>query len=592
MLRFVRLPSLSPSFRWLLPGAAAQDAVTVRELSRQAGIAPVAARVLLARGLSSPQAVAAFLQAGPEAFGAPLRLKGVAEAVQRIQEAIAGRQPILLYGDYDVDGTAAIVILQTALRLLGADSRYHVPHRLRDGYGMREEVMQTATEAGVKLVISVDTGIRAGEVVAYANELGIDVIVTDHHLPEGELPPACAVVNPNRPDCDYPEKNLCGAAVAWKLAAALFAAAGMDPARQQKLLDSLLKLTAIATIADVVPLTGENRAIVQRGLDGLRDPRNPGLKALFQVAGLPIGEAPSARQVAFQLAPRLNAAGRMQDARRVIELFLATAEEQALPIAQELDALNKERQETEAQIRDAILAACEVEPENRLQPALVFAGQGWHKGVVGIVASRLVERYGCPVFVLAIDPETGSATGSGRSPKGFHLLEALEAMPELFEKFGGHRQAAGLTLPANAVDTFRQKLQAYAAPRWTAEQRVPELELDAEALLPELTDEAVADLLRLAPFGQGNPPPLLLLPAVQLAGAPLVKNEKHLFLKVRQEGEVHTVKGWNLGHLAEALQANDRVDLAVTLEEDAWGRQRGLRGWQLVLKDLRPTSMQ
>ncbi len=466
------------------------------------GISAPAARVLWARGFRDPEDARRFLEPSLADLHDPYLLAGMPEAVARLRRAIAQKDPILLYGDYDVDGTSAVVILKKGIELLGGSTSFHVPHRLRDGYGMRSDVVEAAATAGVKLIVSVDTGIRANDVVRHAAALGIDVIVTDHHLPEAELPPAVAVLNPNRPDCGYPEKNLCGAGVALKLVDALLRSSGWDNTRRERLIESLLKMAAIATVADVVPLTGENRVIVKRGLAGLRQVNNPGLRALLDVSGLPAGDAPSAGQVAFRVAPRINAAGRMASASDVIELFLTVDPARARELAGQLHDLNQNRQQTEAEIARAIFEQCVEQPVTGGDAALVFAGEGWHRGVVGIVASRVVERFHRPVFVLGV--ENGVAQGSGRSIPAFHLLEALETMPELFRKFGGHRQAAGVTLAAEHVAEFRERFRLHAAALLTAADFEPLLEIDSEIELPgfgEIADQSIADVLRLGPFG-------------------------------------------------------------------------------------------
>ena len=578
--------ALKPA-RWLIPEPPAEE---VAAFARAAGIALPTARILWKREIRDAPAAQRFLHPRIEDLHSPFLLADMEKAAHRLAAAIRARERVLLYGDYDVDGTSAIVILHTTLRLAGADIHFHVPHRIREGYGMRSEVVEQAKADGVQLIVSVDTGIRAGAVVEHARALGIDVIVTDHHLPEGELPPAVAVLNPNRRDCAYPAKNLCGAAVAWKLADGLLTVLEWPPARRQKLLTSLLKLVAIATVADVVPLTGENRILVKHGLDGLRENTNAGLKAILKVAGIKEGETPSARQVGFQIGPRLNAAGRMDDARDVIELFLTSDENRATALAEKLDLLNKERQETEAQIREQILAECEQVSITDADAGLVFSAPGWHQGVIGIVAGRLVERYSRPVFVLSEDPETGEAHGSGRGPAIFHLLEAMEAMPELFTRFGGHRQAAGLKMPASRVPEFRERFAAYAAARLGPEDLRPVHDCDTYLTLDELTDDTAAEILALAPFGNSNPVPLIALRDAQVARTPEVKNEKHLFLHLRHNGATRLAKGWSMAAMAANHRAGDSVDAAVLLEEDSWARQRGGSFWGLVLKDLRTSE--
>ncbi len=555
----------------------------VAALAEALGLGLPATRVLWTREVREVGAAERFLRPSLTELHDPYLLAEMGKAAHRLAAAVRGQEKILLYGDYDVDGTSAVVILVSALRLAGAVVGFHVPHRMREGYGMRAEVVEQAAADGVGLIVSVDTGIRAGAVVAHAGQLGIDVIVTDHHLPEGELPAAVAVLNPNRTDCLYPAKNLCGAAVALKLAQALFVELGWEDGKRERLLGSFLKLAAIATVADVVPLTGENRVIVKHGLEGLRDPRNIGLKALFKVAGLEEGAAISARQVGFQIGPRINSAGRMDDARNVIELFLTTDATRAQELAEALDTMNKARQETTAEI----LEQCKRIAVSEEQAGLVYAAAGWHQGVVGIVAGRLAEQYSRPVFVLSEDAETGEAKGSGRSPATFHLLEALEAMSDLFVKFGGHKQAAGLTMRAEKITEFRARFEAYAGARLGPEDLRTVIEIDAEATLPELEEAGAMELLSLAPFGAGNPPPLVMLRGVDVALTPEVKNDKHLFIKVRQGEVMKVVKGWGMAELAGQFREGDRVDVAALVEEDAWGRARGGAGWGLILKDIR-----
>jgi len=578
--------SLKPA-RWLIPSPPPDE---LEAFARAAGIALPTARIFWKREIRDAEAAQHFLHPKLEDLHSPFELADMDRACRRLVQAIRNREKILLYGDYDVDGTSAIVILHTMLRLAGAVVDYHVPHRIRDGYGMRSEAVEEANANGVRLIVSVDTGIRAGAVVEHAKSLGIDVIVTDHHLPETALPPAVAVLNPNRVDCPYPAKNLCGAAVAWKLAQALVSALEWPESRQTKLITSLLKLVAIATVADVVPLTGENRILVKHGLDGLRENTNPGLRAILKVAGIAPGTTPSARQVGFQIGPRLNAAGRMDDARDVIELFLTQDENRAAALAEKLDVLNKERQETEASIREEILAECAKAVITDADAGLVFSSPGWHQGVIGIVAGRLAERYCRPVFVLSEDPETGEAHGSGRGTALFHLLEAMESMPELFTRFGGHRQAAGLKMKIDQITAFRARFAAYAAARLGPEDLRPVHDCDAAVALDELNDDTAAEILAMAPFGNSNPVPLLALQGAQVARAPEIKNEKHLFLHLRHNGTTRLAKGWSMAGLAGECRTGDAIDAAVLLEEDTWSRARGGAFWGLILKDFRTTD--
>ena len=552
------------------------------------GITGPATRVLWARGYREPEQARRFLEPGLKDLYDAWGLRDMPAAVERLLRAIEHKEPILLYGDYDADGTSAVVILMKGLELAGGKAGFHVPHRLRDGYGMRSEVVEAAAASGVKLIVSVDTGIRANEVVRHASALGINVIVTDHHLPEAELPPAVAVLNPNRADCTYPEKNLCGAGVAFKLIDALTQKLEWPEARREKLLDSLLKLVAIATVADVVPLTGENRIIVKRGLEGLRSVRNPGLRALLDVSGFSEGDSLTAGQVAFRVAPRINAAGRMASATDVIEMFLTPDAARARDLASKLHELNQDRQQTEAEIVRFIFEQCVSQPVTDSDAALVFAGEGWHRGVVGIVASRVVERYHRPVFVLGI--ENGLAQGSGRSIPAFHLLEALETMPDLFTKFGGHRQAAGLTMAAEFVETFRERFRLYATQRLTPADFERELQIDSEIELGELTDAAAADVLRLAPFGFGNPAPLFAARDLEVIAEPEIRNDRHLFLRLRSGGRTLRMKAWDLAGRAGELPAGARIHAAFQIEEDQFSASRGYAPWQAILKDFRPAG--
>ena len=576
---------MSRPARWLLTE---QSTDKVASLATALEIRLPAARVLVARGYETPQTARDFLHPALTSLLDPLLLRDMPVAIERLRVAIRNGEKILLYGDYDVDGATSVVILKKAIELAGGQVSFHVPHRLRDGYGMRSEVIEQAAADGYRLVISVDTGIRAADVVRHATGLGIDVIVTDHHLPEAELPPALAVINPNRPDCPYPTKNLCGAGVAFKMVQALLAGLDWPAEKLTRMIESFLKLVAVATIADVVPLTGENRVIVRHGLDGLRSVRNPGLRALMRVAGFTDGDSPTAGQVAFRLAPRINAAGRMADAQDAIDLFLTTDLERATALAEQLHTLNQERQQTEAAMVETILQECERTPVNDSQAALVFSGQDWHRGVVGIVASRLVERFHRPVFVLS--QENGQCQGSGRSVPGFHLLEALESMPEVLTKFGGHRQAAGVTLAASRLDEFRDRFNTWTSARLTPDDFRAILEIDAVLELPEITEASVAEVFALAPFGNSNPTPLFGVFDAELFGQPIVWKEKHMMLTLRQKGRTIVAKAWNSAKRVPEFTAGQRVDAAISLEEDTYFAGGGRTGWSAIVKDLRPAS--
>ncbi|MEI9976969.1 MAG: single-stranded-DNA-specific exonuclease RecJ [Ignavibacteriota bacterium] len=572
-----------PRCRWLIPNL---DLTAAERLAAALDIASPAAKVLVRRGLSDPAAARRFLHPSLDDLLDPYLMLGMRPAIERLKRAIVSGEKILIYGDYDVDGTTSVVLLTKAVQLAGGSATYHVPHRLKEGYGMRPEVVEAAAAQGVTLMISVDTGIRAAQVVARANELGIDTIVTDHHLPDSALPPAIAVLNPNQHDCRYPEKNLCGAAVAFKLAHALLATMGWPDAKLRRVAESFLKMVAIATVADVVPLTGENRVIVKHGLGGLGQVHNPGLRALLDVAGFTEGTAPSSRQVAFQIAPRLNAAGRMDTAKTVIDLFLSADPARARELAQQLHDQNAERREVELQIREL----CEQIPVLESAAALVYYGEDWHRGVLGIVASRMVERFHRPVFVLGRNSEDGMAQGSGRSISAFHLLEALESMPELFAKFGGHMHAAGVTLDCARVEEFRERFNAYAASHLRPEDFLPCIDIDAVLELREIDEDTVDGIFALAPFGHGHPPPHFAALGVEVAGPPAIMKEKHLRVPVRQNGRTLVMKAWNFAERIAEFAPGARIDVAFQLEEDAYSASRGYPAWAAILRDVRPAT--
>jgi len=539
-----------------------------------------AAQILYQRGFHDAASTVRFLNPRMEDLHDPFLLRDMDCAVARIRKAIGALEPIEIHGDYDVDGVTSTVVLKKALELAGAESGWHIPHRLHDGYGMQPAAVEEAAARGVRLIISVDNGIRAGAAIARANELGVDVIVTDHHLPEAELPPALAVINPNRTDCSYPNPDLCGAGVAFKLAHAILAGAGWPAARLYRVLESFLKLVAIATVADIVPLTGENRVIVKHGLKGLGEVRNPGLRALLDAAGF-ADRVPDATEVGFRIAPAINASGRMDSAGQAVRLFLTDDREEANRIARELFALNVERQTAERSIVKEIFDRCLETPVTDADAALVLWGDGWHRGVVGIVASRIVERFHRPAIVLGV--ENGVAQGSGRSIAAFHLLAALEGMGDLFTKFGGHAHAAGLTLPESSLESFRQRLRGWAAERLTAEDMQPTVEIDAVIEFAEINDSLWRALDQIAPFGMGNRRPLFGAKNVQLAGPPQVWKEKHIRLAARQGGRTLMMKGWGLAELAEELRDAKAVDIAFEIERD-W-----FAGWGLTVRACRIT---
>ncbi len=569
-------PHSAPRQRWVM---AAQYPEAAAALAREARLPTVMAELLLARGVSSAVEAYAFLNPELAHLHDPFQMLGMSAAVERVERAIATREPVLLYGDYDVDGTTAVVLLKTAIELLGGVVRFHVPHRLREGYGMQSRVLEEAHADGVRLVITVDTGVRAFAEAEKARRLGLDLIITDHHLlePGDAVPLALAILNPNQPGCAYPEKSLCGAAIALKLAQALLER--RNPVRtREKLLPSFLKMAAIATIADAVPLRGENRTIAALGLRELRRPVGAGLRALFAAAALdPAAKEITGFDVAFRLAPRINAAGRMEVASEVIELFSTREPARAAELAAKLERLNRERRDVEAAALSAIEARLASDGELAADRLLVLDGAGWHRGVIGILASRVVERTAKPAIVVGV--ENGLAHGSGRSVDGFALLAAIEGCADLFTRFGGHAFAVGFAMPAAALPELKRRLRLYAEKHLAARQPERILRIHAELALDRITPVLAGWLRKLEPLGHGNPEPVFVGRQVRLLAPPRIMKDCHVRLELARSPQSLAVAGssasigavgWGLaGRAAElALQAGSIVDLAYRIREN------------------------
>jgi single-stranded-DNA-specific exonuclease len=556
--------------RWNLRSV---DEAAVTRLSHEAGLSPTLARLLALRGVRTAEDAERFLHPSLDHLHSPYAMSGMHRAVERLCAALERKEKILIYGDYDVDGTTAIVILKTAILLCGGEADFHVPHRIRDGYGMKDDVIQRAAAEGVRLIISVDTGIRAFTAAETARRAGVDLIVTDHHLPHAEtgVPQALVVLNPNQPGCEYPCKALCGAGVAFKLAQALMQKALPEGRDLTPLLKSFLKVLAIATIADAVPLVDENRVFAKLGLEGLRSPVNPGLKALLDVSQLDGSRLLDSGDVAFRLAPRLNAAGRMDVACDVIELFTVKDGGRALELAQRLDRLNAERQAEEARIIEEVQQRLENTPELRDAYCIVVEGEGWHRGVIGIVATRVVERYGRPALVFSCEGD--EAHGSGRSISAFHLLNALESCQELFTRYGGHAHAVGCSLPTESVPKLRAALDSCARAELTPADFEPVLRIDGELEFPQITPELFEALFLLQPFGLGNPEPVFLARNLRVLLPPRVLKDKHVKLKLAPPGDGRQFArgvpalAWRMAERLqeEKLLAGDAVNVAFTI---------------------------
>lgn len=534
---------------WELNPSAEQDA----EALQAEGFGVLLSRVLAARGIHTPEAARHLLD-GRDELSDPFLIKDMDKAVARIQWAVEEGEPIVIFGDYDVDGVSATAILFECLSNQGAQVRCKLPSRDGGGYGLNKEILKGLADKGYTLVVTVDNGIAAVEEADYARELGIDLVITDHHLPGEKLPDAVAVVDPNRADDESPFKFLCGAGVAFKLCAAL---EGCDPA---ELLDMFGELAALGTIADVMPLTGENRTLVREGLAVLQETMRPGLQALLENAGY-AGKPVTAETVSYGLAPRLNAAGRMDTAAVALKLLLCENEEQAAGIAARLGEINAERQQTEQQILAAALQTIQADPARAHDRVLVVAGEGWHPGVIGIVASRLMERYGRPAIVIST--ENGEGRGSGRAPSGFNLHGALAACSSCLIRSGGHAAAAGLLVEEEKIGAFRAAINAWAV----REYPVPEpgtLKLDAAVRLSELDLASVRQLSRLAPFGSGNPVPLLLVQNAVVDGLwPLGSEGRHTRVRLRQGDSTCFVSVFGTSPQELPYQPGTAVDAAI-----------------------------
>ena len=550
------------TFRWEVAGPYAGSA----DLARRLGTAPLVAQVLANRGLTDAEAARGFLNPKLSDLHDPELLPGTVAAAERIAAAAKAGEKIVLYGDYDVDGIAGVAILHACLRMIGASCEFYVPHRLEEGYGVNAEAVAKLLEAGAKLLVTVDCGISAVEPLAAARAAGTDVVVTDHHGLPRELPDAAAIVHPQLGGGAYPNADLSGAGVAlkvaWQLARRVCGRNRVDEPMRDFLLNATC-LAALGTIADVVPLVGENRSLAVHGLRGLVGTRHAGLRALLDSAGL-LGGKVDAYHVGFVLAPRLNAAGRMGHARLAVELLTDAEPRRCKEIADYLVKQNAERQKVERQIAEEaaemVVARGLDGPDSR---AIVLAGERWHGGVIGIVASRMVEQFGRPAVLVAFNGgEVGQ--GSGRSISGFHMRDALAACAEHLVSFGGHAMAGGVRIRRDRLEAFAAAMQRYAAERLTPQDLAPRLRLDAEVGLPALSYNVVEHLGRMAPFGQGNPPPAVAVRGCRVVYAPrrMGRGGQTCSMVVAQGGATMRAVGFGMGDLADLLVGVGAVDIA------------------------------
>jgi len=557
------------------------DDEAAARLGRELQVSPVMARLLCIRGFDDTTRARQFLSPSLTDLHDPFALTDMAPAVERILGAIARQERVAIHGDYDVDGVTSTVILRRALELLGADVTHFIPERLRDGYGLQPAALDRLHAEGVRLVISVDCGIRAAEAAERATTLGLDLIITDHHEPDASLPRALAVINPKRHDCTYPDKNLAGVGVALKLVQALCAKSG-----RSSWLPAFVKIAAIGTLADVVPLMGENRIIAKLGLGMLSTgPHKVGLRSLLDVCGL-TGKAIDSYNIGFMVAPRINAAGRMSTPDLAARLLLASDEamaDEARLLAEQLNSENLRRQQEEAEIVAQAKKLVETDLEIGSRTVIVVAGDGWHRGVIGIVASKLVDAFHRPAIVLSIDGDV--AHGSCRSIAGFNMLAALESCSELMTKFGGHKQAAGLTIESARIRELRSRVNDHADGILEPDDLRPRLWIDGSLAFRSISAQVASELTALAPFGAGNPCPIFRASGVEVIDGPRVLKERHLKMSFRQDGRVLRGIAWRASE-REPFVAEHRaaIDLAFSLEQDTWNGERYL---QLNVADFR-----
>ncbi|WP_429885079.1 single-stranded-DNA-specific exonuclease RecJ [Geoalkalibacter halelectricus] len=563
--------------RWL-PRQAHQVLAQITQLGAALNLSPLCARVLAGRGLVDPEQAGAFLQARLAALPDPGLLRSMDRAAERLARAVREQHPVEVHGDYDVDGISAAALLVESLRAMGAQVDFHIPLRLRDGYGLSADALRAAQARGKHLVVSVDCGISAVAEARLAAELGLDLIITDHHQPPQELPRALALINPHLPDDAFPDKHLAGVGVAFFLALAVrreLRAQGWFHSRPEPDLKQVLDLVALGTIADIVPLTGVNRILTRAGLDLMAQDRRPGLAALRQVAGV---REINCGAVGFQLAPRLNAAGRLEDAAAAVRLLLTEDADEARAIAEQLDACNRQRQAIEAEtFSQALERLAELDQPRR--NSIVLADERWHPGVIGIVASRLVERFHRPTVLIAL--EQGRGKGSARSIRGFHLYQALERCSTELQGFGGHEYAAGLTLSAHQVESFDARFENVAHEWLDEEALLPQMLHDGEVELTAFAQADVAELAALAPFGPGNPEPLFRVNGAVFE-RPRCVGRDHLQFQLRQDDL--SLPCIAFGAAARWQGIKGRVDVLCTPQINRW---QGRESVQLRVKDLR-----
>lgn len=559
--------------KWIV---AEPDTLQVRSLAAGSGLPTLAAAVLCARGIDTPQLASEFLNSKASSLLDPMELAGMPDAVKTIRQAIENKERIAVFGDYDVDGVTATCVLTRYLRREGADCVYYIPDRLSEGYGLNTAALKGLRDGGVSLVVTVDSGITALPEIAYAVSIGLKIVVTDHHECKNDLPAAAAVVNPRQACCPYPFKELAGVGVAFKLICAL-----AGPNRQSELLMEYADLVAVGTIADVMPLVGENRIIVHAGLKRLMEKPNLGLQMLMREAGV-IDRKMTSAIVSFTLAPRINAAGRLGCAGQAAELFLTENPHRAQELASLLCQENKDRQNRENEILQQAFDKLRGEYNPEQDKMIVLWGENWHHGVIGIVSSRISDRYCCPTVLISLDGDTGK--GSGRSIHGFNLFEALEHSAQYLTKYGGHELAAGLSITRQNLDAFKRDICSYAAEHVKDEDLIPQIKIDCR-LKPEwITEENVESISVLEPFGSGNPQPIFCLENMMVEEITPISSDRHIKMLLSKEGCSFTAMLFGTGSTGCGFAPGNLIDAAFQLEINEF---RGRRTVQLLLRDVR-----
>lgn len=562
--------------RWIFPEK--PDREQRRRLAEELNVPTIIVQILLNRRIDSFEKARKFLKPSLHDLYDPFLMADMDRATDRLIRAIRENEPIMVYGDYDVDGVSGVALLVRVLSRIGAKVFFYIPHRLSEGYGLSTAAIQEAQQQGIRLILSVDCGITAMEEVDLASKLGIDVLITDHHQPKHELPRACAILDAKREDCSYPFKELAGTGVVFKLAQALLERLRLDPTLLYRNVD----LVALGSAADIVPIVDENRVLVKLGLERMAHTENIGLAALLRnvhLKGRPLGTG----QIVFVIGPRINAVGRMGSALKAVRLLTTDNEQQANNIAQILEADNRRRKDIDEETFTQALELAEQNVDPDHDSAVVLAAEGWHQGVIGIVASRIVEKFHLPTILISLDGPMGK--GSGRSIPGFDLYSALQACQEWLDAFGGHRYAAGLTIHRDQVDPFREAFQRIAQERLTEDMRVPQLRVDGEITLGQIKPRLLQLLKHFAPFGPQNMKPVLVSRCLEVVGSPAVVGNNHLKFRVRQDGKIFDCIGFGMADLLYRVTPGEaNLDAAYVIEENEWMGQRRI---QLRLKGLR-----